>query len=267
MAAASFDASYLYSQPIKDDPGNEITEHVVAASASGTAYRKPDGLLDLKIGLDVQFNDWEFDERQIPDTRFYKAAIPLTALSRLNPHWILSGTLTPGVYANVEHLEGDDFRLEGNVLATWIKSETFVVLFGLAYGDDFGEPQVYPVGGVMWQATETLHLDLVFPAAKVDWKAFERMHFLADISPSGSQWRWREDDGDIFTQDDLLVRISGYRMGVGAGHDLATGWNVSGLVGMDFGREIEIENDRTGAVGDVELVESAYVTISCKGTF
>jgi hypothetical protein len=191
LSAADVEASYLYSVPSTSDPGNEIVEHESAARASFDVVPfGASGGWGLSAGGYFRLNAWDFDESEVRDIELYKIAASIKATMFASPKLGFIVTLEPGLHTDFDQVGSEDLRLEGSALGVWLASPKLQVIAGLAYSDELGKAQVIPVGGVIWQATERLHIEAVFPSLTSTYAVAEAWRARAAVMAAGGQWSW-----------------------------------------------------------------------------
>ena len=117
---------------------------------------------------------------------------------------------------------------------------------GLAYDDAFGDPQLFPVGGAVWQAADEWTVNLLFPASSIDWAPTRDLGLFTFLRPSGNRWMERDDEGK------WIYVIEGWRAGLGLERRL---WKHLWLRlegGSEFARHYEVHH-----AGTRELDENA----------
>ncbi|NLG35309.1 MAG: hypothetical protein GX548_08140 [Lentisphaerae bacterium] len=138
-----------------------------------------------------------------------------------------------------------DFRSgrtgEGKVLlhaaAEYAFSGAWKVQAGLAYDTAFGDPAVYPAGGVVWRAGESLSVNLLLPSPSVVWTPSERWGIFVFAQPAGDRWRVEDDEAG-----EQVFLMESWRAGAGAE------WRVWGPAwlrvagGMDLARRYEVRS-------------------------
>jgi hypothetical protein len=260
LHGADYDISYLYSTPTQQDPGNEIDEQEVSAKATYKVRSLAEAGYDLSLGIEAQVNTWNFDERQLEDIELYKLMVPVSAGRMFGQALYVNCTLSYGLHSDLEEMDSDDFRLQGALIGTFIHSPTLQFIFGVAYSDDFGEPQAFPIGGVAWQATEALKLDLILPSLAATYAVDEDLHLLGSFAPSGGQWRWSVPTAG--ERVDIDAALSGYRGGIGADWQVVPkGW-VRLLTGMEIGREIKLSAaDDPSVESTLDLTDSVFAQV------
>ncbi|MBN8526690.1 MAG: hypothetical protein J0M02_15260 [Planctomycetes bacterium] len=262
LGAADYEASYLYSTPTEQDPGNEIDAHEAAAKGTWKLTGLATDGYELSLGLSGQVNAWTFDERRLEDVELYKLMVPVTLTTMATQRLAVTASLSPGMHSDMKNVSSEDFRLEGMVMGTWIQNPQLRFILGVGYSDDFGSPRPYPIAGASWQATEALKLDLIFPAFAASYVATPAVSLLASVAPSGGQWRWTyaATDGREIEVD---AALKGYRGGVGVGWMVVPQGQLKILGGLETGREIELKlAEDPGTSASLDLTDAIFGQLS-----
>lgn len=129
----------------------------------------------LTFGLDYQglFADykdmpsWEFEGvtytmDDFPDD-FHAIDLIIGLVVRWTDEFSTYAEFRPGVHSNMEDVTEDDVCYQGGFLLSYVFSDSLTPSLGAFYDDSFGEPELYPAGGVQWQISDALSLDTILP--------------------------------------------------------------------------------------------------------
>jgi len=176
----------------------------------------------------------------LDDFTLYSAALSAGAVYTGFDQWELAASITPGFFTDFRKTNSDDFKTLFHGMATWRLSDSVSFVGGVAYDSAFGEDELYPVGGVRWDPTPTLSLQLVLPEPTIIWAPTDGFIAHAHLVPAGGKWNVRDTEHDSREYD---FKEESWRAGVGAEMRLGGSlWlHLSG--GMDFNREYKIENN------------------------
>jgi hypothetical protein len=221
-----------------DDPDNpELSGRVSLQEAALSAPLAHAGFegLTLAAGVVAGWTRLEFHGHPNLDTEdLYGLAAVLAAARPAESGWGWSALAMPGFYS--------DFRSgrtgEGKVFlygtADYAFSPAWRAQLGLAFDTAFGDPSLYPVGGAVWQPSDSLAVRLLLPSPSVYWAPSNRWGFFAFAQPAGD--RWIVDDDQSGEQEFL---IEAWRAGLGAECRL---WRAAWLrlaAGLEFDRRYE----------------------------
>lgn len=127
----------------------------------------------------------------VPDT-LQEVSVVLGASHRLNPQWMLSGTIRPGLYGDSEGNSGDAFNAPLLLLATWRRSPELAWAFGLRV-DGFSERAVVPLVGVNWKFAPAWEFVLGVPRAGVSYAAGDALMLTLGVSMQGGNYHVGRD--------------------------------------------------------------------------
>ncbi len=167
----------------------------------------------------------------------YGAALALSVEHPVRERWGWSVVLMPGFYGEP--------RIMAQALARCRLAPAWRLELGAAWDDAFGDPQLFPIGGVVWQPADAFAARLLFPAAALNWAPATRLNLFAFLQPSGD--RWADDSG---RDDDWTFVIQGWRAGLGIEPRLWKSLRVRLAAGAEFERHYEAKN-----AGVIELDE------------
>ncbi|MDQ5977998.1 MAG: hypothetical protein QG602_970 [Verrucomicrobiota bacterium] len=167
----------------------------VGVSAWTTTWRSA-AALSPATRLSYGFN-WEhihFDRAvtvAVPDTLQEFSAV-LGASHRLNQTWLLTGTIRPGLYGDLEGDKGDAFNAPLLLLATWVRSPELAWAFGVR-ADWFSERAVIPFLGVNWKFAPGWEFSLGMPRAGVSYAAGDDLKLTLGASVQGGNYHVARD--------------------------------------------------------------------------
>ena len=139
-------------------------------------------------------------------------------------------------------------------MGTYVFSKTLHFLLGARVGDDFGDTEATPVGGVYWKASDKLLVRAVFPRPKVSYAVSENFNAFVAGEPTGGEWSVKDKD--------YKVRLEGYRVGVGGEYQVIDGGWLFAMAGSDSQRELQLAKDDDRLLdGDADLDDAAFFQI------
>ncbi len=110
----------------------------------------------------------------------YGAALALSIEQPIRQRWGWNAILMPGFYGEA--------RFMGQALACCRLADAWRLELGVAWDDAFGEPRLFPVGGVVWQPVDAFTARLLFPAPALNWAPTRRLNVYTFLQPSGDRW-------------------------------------------------------------------------------
>jgi hypothetical protein len=254
-AADKLDVRYTYSAPSDGDLEDEVSQHEFAAGIMFPWLTVEDNGFNAAIGGFYQANVWSFDDDGVDDFDLHKIGVHGTVGVPVDQQWAVRGGYSIGVQSDFEHVDEEDVRLYAHAMGIYVQSATLQYALGVGFGEEFGEPEAYPIGGVRWQASEALLLNLMFPSPTVSYALSEDWTLFAAGQPTGGEWNVGEEDAEF----DLQIR--GYRVGAGAEYQIVPGGWLYAMVGGEGGREVSVAVDDEEIVEDYDLDENAFFQI------
>jgi Domain of unknown function (DUF6268) len=256
LHAVMLDTSYTYLEPDDGDFEDEVEQHEFKAGASWPVIHKEDAGWDLAVGGAFQVNTWCFDDDRIDGVELYKIKVPLVAGFDATDDILVTLGLTPGIHSDLEDVDGDDFRVDGMAFGTYVYSPELHFVLGAALGEEFGDPELYPLFGVWWQATDELLLNLVFPRPRVSYAFSEDFRLFVAGEPAGGEWNVDSDVGEVDVQQ------KGWRTGIGGEYQVTDGGWLYVMAGREVDRELQVAVDEDEVFDDdVDLDDSNFVQI------
>lgn len=214
-------------------------------------------------GIDFAAGAWagwtRLDFRGHPDLKsedLYGLAAVLAAARPAESGWGWSALAMPGFYSDFRSGRAGEGKILFHAAAEYAFSPAWRAQLGLAYDTAFGDPALYPVGGVVWQATAALAVRLVAPAPSVYWEPQERWGVFAFLQPAGD--RWIVDDDEAGEQE---FRIECWRAGLGVERALGRGIWLRLAAGTEFDRRYEARDDGRRILDD-EVDDAAFASLA-----
>jgi len=69
----------------------------------------------------------------------------------------------PGLHSDMIDISEEDLYYQGGVILSRVFGDSLILSLGCYYSDEFGEPRLFPLGGVQWQIGDSLVLDTLLP--------------------------------------------------------------------------------------------------------
>jgi hypothetical protein len=259
QAAEGLNVSYTYTEPSEGDLEDEVWQHEVKVNGAVKVMHAEDHGFDLFVGGKFQANIWSFDDDRIDDIDMYKVMIPVGVGFKATDNILMHVEVAPGIHSDWENVDGDDFRVDGSVVGTYLYSPDLQFVLGVGVGEKFGDVSAYPIAGARWQATDELLMELIFPAPKVSYALSEDLRLFAAGEPTGGEWNVGEQDED---EGDVDLSVKGYRVGIGGEYQVMPGGWLYAMAGAEGGRELQLGiNDEEVFDDDVDLDDCAFVQI------
>lgn len=134
--------------------------------------------------------------------RVYDAFTTFRWIPKLSDRWMIDSSVTPGVYRDFEEDTGDGLRVTAHAAGVYSWSPTTKIALGAMYLDR-RDWNVLPVGGILWNPSEDVSVELLFPqsriAKRVDWFGAigDEVEDWVYLSGEFGDWIWaiRRSDG------------------------------------------------------------------------
>jgi len=268
--------AYLPLSDLKDEDGS-VRMHSVRAFATAPLALGESLFLSLRgayQGLFVGYEDLVFSypdgkggvftEDDLPDKlSALDAALGCGAV--LGDDLTIYGEFQPGIHSDFEDVTSKDVYYQGGLMVEWKFSEELSGLLGVYYGDDFGEPEVFPLLGAQWQIDDDWALDLFLPEYGIfSYRAAEWLTVGLRGRLEGHQFRLSQ----MAPWENTVARYE--QVLVGPFLDLHFSRHVSLRLegGMATARTFEFRDDDSSAkLYDGDLEDGAYLGGSLAGSF
>ncbi len=129
-------------------------------------------------------------------------------------------------------------RLMAQSVAKYRLGPEWELQLGAAWDDAFGEPQLFPVGGVVWQPNEEFNASLLFPNTTINWAPNKNFNLFTFLQPSGHRW---VDDFDDDSK--AIFVIEGWRAGLGLEPKIWERLRLRIAGGTEFARHYKIKKE------------------------
>ncbi|MGD9782776.1 MAG: hypothetical protein AB7V14_11610 [Kiritimatiellia bacterium] len=245
-----------------DDPENPELSGRVSVQESAAclplAHRKAGGV-ELAAGAWAGWTRLDFrGHPELGTEDLYGLAAILAAARPAESGWGWSALVLPGFYSDFRGGRTGEGKILVHAAAEYAFSAAWRAQFGLAYDTAFGDPALYPVGGFVWQAMDTLAVRFVAPAPSVYWAPNAAWGFFANLQPAGDRWIV-DDDAD--GEQEFLIEC--WRAGLGVERRLGRDIWLRLAAGTEFDRRYEASaGDRRwldDAVDDAAFASLALV--------
>ena len=226
--------------------GSEIETAEFRVSAG--IFRFGDESANVDLGLDYQYTRYQYDGINGRNRDLHWLQLPVGFATPAG-RWQISGFVAPGVFTSSNVFQdlfdegsSDDFSVTGRLEALSAMKNSMQWLAGVAYDRSFGEPNVFPVAGVVYRPNDDLRLRIAFPDSEIRYRATPRQAWTGRVFPAGSEWHVVSDElGTDFDYSAEAWRAQAwwsYRLSLKLSLDLSLGY--------EFGRHVDFIDD-TGA--------------------
>jgi hypothetical protein len=198
-------------------PAGSVGVHRSALIAEG---RRALSLTDtLAYGLQLELNTLDADATTFVPDQLAEVTMRLGFSRKISPSWTASLSLRPGLYGDLENIDGKTFNVPLLIGASYAKTRDLIWLFG-ARANVYSEHPVLPLVGVRWQFSQDWSASLAFPRSGVQWRIAPNLTLDAGVGFQGGTYRITENIG---TPTGLVGRIANtfvdyreIRVGIGA---------------------------------------------------
>ena len=251
FAVDDLDVKYTYSTP-SDGGEDEVEQHEFRAD-----FVFPwENDIGLTVGGSFQANIWSLDSGARDDFDVYKLRMPIGYTFQATEEIPVVLGLVPGIHSDFEDVDEDDFSIHASAVGSFAQSAAVRWIFGIGFGEEFGDPTAYPIGGVIWQATDSILARLVFPNPRVSYNVSDDLNFFIAGEPTGGEWNVGEDDESFDLQQ------KGYRVGLGTEYQVTDGGFLYIMAGVEASRELQVAKDEEELFDDdIDLDDAAFVQI------
>ncbi len=150
--------------------------------------------------------------------------------------WLAFLSAGPALASDCSAFDGDDLMFVAITGVGYRFSESFTLLGGAYFSQDFGEPRLIPAPGFIWTPSEHWTLSLIPPRLRIAWKPSTDWRLGVEAFPNGGRWSVTTMDG----QDAFLDR-SGARAGLRLERRcFGKGW-LHVAAGCVFSRDLVLE--------------------------
>lgn len=198
---------------------------------------------DFPMLITTGFNATPLDGPPSPDLPpvVYDTYVDFMWLPKLSERWLGILALTPGLYSDFDDLQDAAFRLKGKALVRydWIPGRVQVAA-GILYLNRFTVNWL-PAGGILWDPTDDVHLEIVFPRPKFAYRyTSSPLHEdWAYVSGEFGGDTWSIRRGPEFWD---MMEIVDWRIFVGIERTKPGGAAARLEVGYIFSRQVEFES-------------------------
>ncbi|WP_438481156.1 DUF6268 family outer membrane beta-barrel protein [Oleiharenicola lentus] len=259
--------SYSYSSDEsleRNGPAGSVAVHRYELSLSGRAALNDTDL--FAYGLAYTTNSLDLAPgTPLPD-QLSELSLNLGYTRKFSQQWSGSVFLRPGLYGDLEDIDGKTFNAPLLLTAAFAQSRELLWFFGLnlnAYSDN----PVLPIVGVRWQFAPDWTFNVGFPRTGVSYKLSETVTLHGGLTFQGGTFRITESLGTPAGATSRLantfVDYREIRVGVGADIKLHDRWSLNVDVGSMTDRKFDYFDRDYVLNGDAGF----YGALSLKASF
>lgn len=244
----TIDYVFLARSPV-DGPDNAITMNEIGINYQ---FRFPVGeqlLVTMRPLFDVTFLSGPDGPSPTLPAQLYKLAIDMQADVRVTECIGISFGITPGFWSDFKKFGTEDIRIPVRLLGTYKVSDDLYLAAGINYTDNLYR-NLLPAGGILWNASEQVRLELLWPRSRIVYKLRDNLQFYGVFEYAGDTYHINEATGD----EDMQYRD--YRLMVGSQVDLFERASIFGEVGIAYDRVFRFDIQPTTGVGNSLVVRA-----------
>ncbi len=207
-------------------------------------YRADISGVCVDIGLDYQYTRYEYRNLSSRNRDLHRLAFPIQfRYERHDLKW--EGHVSPGVSTSSNVLKdlldrggSDDIQVAGRFQARKALGDKELI-GGIAYDHSFGQPKLYPVVGLEFQALDRMRIRLAYPDPAARYERSDHQAFTARLFPSGSVWHVVTDD----FEDEFDYRVEAIRAQLTWSLRLHSRFSLDLSAGYEFDRRHFLTDD------------------------
>jgi hypothetical protein len=186
--------------------------------------------------------------------RLHDLVIDFNHFRRIANNWIANIAVAPGFYADDHSFDSDDaLRINGRAIAIYDPTPEWKGVLGVTYLHG-GWAKIVPVFGVVYEPSDDVKYELVFPRPRVAWRlpqspvpGRDEFWFYVLGEFANAIWAFEQEDG---TADTFAYRD--WRLIVGLERKIIRGLSHRVELGYVFNREMKLADNGN----EVELEDS-----------
>ena len=194
--------------------------------------------------------------------RLHDVVFEFNHFRRVADHWIANIAVAPGYYADDHSFDSSDaLRINGRAVAVYDHSPEWKGVLGVTYVHG-GWAKIVPIAGVVYEPSDDVKYELVFPRPRVAWRlpnspvpGRDEYWFYLLGEFANAIWAFQQSDGtpDVFASRDFRIILGLERKIIGGlSHRVEVGYVFNRDIKLaSDGREIELEDSfllRAGVV-------------------
>jgi hypothetical protein len=242
----------------------------LSVNATSLAWRRSAEISSatrLTYGLEWDHFGFQRPAASAVPATLQEIAVVLGAGHRLNPHWLLTGTLRPGLSGDLKGDSADAFNAPVLLLATWRRTPTLAWAFGVR-ADWLADRPVIPFIGVNWKFAPDWEFALGMPRAGVSYTAHPDLKWTLGVSVQGGNFHIGRDPRPVSVAvgprlDDTTLDYHEIRVGLSADWRLNDSFSLSAEAGLITDQKFDYFDRGYVLNGD----EAGFFTIGLTGRF
>lgn len=235
---ARFDTWY---EPAADiEKGGEMEFFQVRLGSPLYAHRSGEFIWGVRASY--EFTSLDLTDDVLAETAFHRMDVgpALVYLPEGSP-WRAFAFGGVGLATDFTGVNSEDVIFSLLAAVAYKFSDSFSLLAGGYYSQDFGDAQVFPGVGFIWDVSERWTMSLLPPRARLSYAPNDSWRFAIEGYPDGGGWSVEAANGE-----QAGLERKAWRAGARIERKIANdGWAYVGG-GWAFGRELRIEEEDSG---------------------
>jgi hypothetical protein len=215
-----------------------------------------DPSLTTLINLQGIYDKISFCEFEREDLDLYSILLPVEYYYTKS-EWLFNVNINPGIFSDFENVDGDDYSVYGSMLLGYRINPSCQFFGGISYDDHFGEEELYPLAGVIWDISREWQMSLILPYPQITYAPSEDLAFYVNVEPAGGLW----NVNDEFVEEDYDFELEGYRAGFGVDYHMSRKLWVQAQAGYVTARKYEFRDFEDNTF-EADVDDTAYVKLS-----
>lgn len=200
-------AGYTYESPVSIDVGGgrhpDVELHEARVQLPLLCLPGPS--IESSAELDLFWTRLEFSGIRWKDLDLYQLQVPLDLILKQEP-WQWWVNVTPGLFSDLDKVSSKDYRTLVHAAALRRTGPRMQWGLGVGYDRKFGEDQLYPVGGLIWDNGWDLRLQALLPDIRLEWVPRRTTLLYFQAEPAGGVWHVSEEN------QEYDLKIEGIRL-------------------------------------------------------
>lgn len=235
---ARFDTWYEPSADI--DKGGEMEFFQVRLGSP--IYARRLGEFVWGIRASYEFTSLDLSNEVLAESAFHRMDVgPTVAYVPEGSPWRAFAFGGVGLASDFTEVNSEDVVFSLLAAVGYKFSDSFTLLAGGYYSQDFGDAQIFPGVGFIWNLSERWTMSLLPPRARLSYAPNDSWRFAIEGYPDGGGWSVEAANGE-----QAGLERKAWRTGVRIERKIADdGWVYVGG-GWAFGRELRLEEEGSG---------------------
>lgn len=252
------DVSWIDTQHLDDQTGSlDYTEWRMIAPLG--AKKRGDFLWAASLGYDLTEVDCGGIE-EISDYTLHTLELQITGLWRpAQSRWSAMAFVTPGVSSDFVSITLDDLECSGLGLINYRLSGGLTIAGGAFGRYEADDSMLVPAFGFIWRR-EPFVVQITPPFAVLGWRVSEKLTLSLSAYPSGGSW-------DLDQSGVNRMEIRGWQSAASLIYQITDHWLLSLRSGVNFGGELELQDDRHNPLMDEDLESAAFGAVNLRYHF